>query len=201
MLFTAKSLLAFVAATGSISSVLASPAPVPDPSEVEERQLLPLDPIYELQLADGMKFQVYSDTSGSAGAILRRDDVRHLLAPRARCPSGPQDECVAANPPPQRLCNTLETQLTSLALTKIPGSGNSVCVSKEVAGAPKSSCCAHIGSKVPNLTYGELLRPTTDLLAECVVDNGEAGKIRNFHLERRNACVTFCLDSKATGCS
>ncbi|KAK6859170.1 hypothetical protein PG995_005023 [Apiospora arundinis] len=39
MLFTTKSLLAFVVATGSISSVLASPAPVPNQSEVEERQL------------------------------------------------------------------------------------------------------------------------------------------------------------------
>ncbi|KAK8095164.1 uncharacterized protein PG998_014388 [Apiospora kogelbergensis] len=72
-----------------------------------------------------------------------------LTAPaRPRVPSNSKevrvkDMCVATNAPSQRPHNTLEIQLTNLALTKIPGNGNSVCASKVGGGGARVVMRAH----------------------------------------------------------
>ncbi|KAK8112582.1 hypothetical protein PG984_013108 [Apiospora sp. TS-2023a] len=81
----------------------------------------------------------------------------------------------------------------------IPGNGNSVCIARVNSGAPTAYCCAHTNRRVPGLTYGDLLVPTTETIALCVAPNSEQGRIR--YITRRGQCVNFCLDNRPTGCT
>ncbi|KAK8030147.1 hypothetical protein PG993_011438 [Apiospora rasikravindrae] len=209
-----KSLLTCVATIASISSVLATPAPAPDgAAAVNPRQIsLGSTPLFDSiinphvgeDINSTIHFQVFLDESSSSGTTTtakhrRSPSIANLFQPaekRALCTQAEQDDCL-----PQQRAALQPMRLLTSAASRVPGNGNSVCIAKVVQGAATTYCCAHTSQRVAGLTYGDLLAPTTQMIDECVAPNSEQGRIRRLSLFQRNACVSFCLDNKPTGCT